>query len=236
MPAALEGIRNPSENLPIDVVIAENNQIADAGYSLWCYDYTEVLPSTSSPQNLQFLGDHIKESGHKFAPSDSPDRIFRILGVSNTDGIFVNEQKRGNEIKQKYIAVQSGDLVYNPHRVNVGSIGVVPDEIGREYDHNIVSGIYVVFRPINPDRLPAEYLCYLLKTKDYLEIIRAYDTRHGAVRANLNWDQLCRIRIMIPLERELAAFQDVIEKEKNLRREINATKDHMSDIVKTVYT
>lgn len=127
LPAALEGVRNPSNNLPIDVITAETDQVKTVNYSLWCYDYKEVLPHTSAPKKLQFLGNHIKESGHKFTPADSPDQVFHILGVSNTNGVFGNEEKQGREIKQKYIAVQNGDLVYNPHRVNVGSIGVVPD-------------------------------------------------------------------------------------------------------------
>lgn len=130
LPVALEGVRNPSENLPIDVIATEKDRIASTGYSLWCYDYAEVLPHTSSAERLQSLGNYIEQSGQKFSPADSPDKIFRILGVSNTDGVFQNEEKYGNEIKQRYISVQSGDLVYNPHRVNVGSIGVVPDEMG----------------------------------------------------------------------------------------------------------
>ena len=106
---------------------------------------------------------------------------------------------------------------------------------GGVHDNYIVHGIYVVFRPQNTDQLPSEYLCYLLKTEEYLKIIRAYDTRHGAVRANLNWEQLCRIRIMIPQEIELKAFKRTIEKEQTLKKEIIATRQEMSDIVEMIY-
>jgi len=126
LPDALEGVRNPSKNLSIDVVTAEKNDVESNDYSLWCYDYKEVFPHTSVPRNLELLGDHIKKSGSKLTPSNNPDQNYLILGVSNTNGIFENEEKKGYEIKQKYIAVQGGDIVYNPHRVNVGSIGVVP--------------------------------------------------------------------------------------------------------------
>ena len=91
----------------------------------------------------------------------------------------------GRNIKQKYTRVSAGDLVYNPHRVNVGSIGLVPQEL----EGGIVSGIYVVFRPKNPAQLPPDYLLRVLKSKTYLFIINAYDTKYGAVRGNLNWEQ-----------------------------------------------
>ena len=89
--------------------------------------------------------------------------------------------------------MRSGYLVYNPHRINVGCIGVVPEEL----NDGIVSGVYVVFRPRDRDLLPSKYLCMLLKSSSYQRFIRAYDTI-SAVRANLNWEQLCRIRIVVP--------------------------------------
>ena len=231
LPAALEGVRDPTDDLPINVVIAERDEIVDNDCSLWCYDYAEVLPPTTSPEVLKPLGDHIRSSGTKFAPSDSPDETFQVLGVSNTLGVFLNEEKLGSEINQKYIAVQPGDLVYNPHRVNVGSLGMVPAHL----DGGIVSGIYVVFRPRNTNRLPSAYLYHLLRTDDYLNVIRAYDTRHGAVRANLVWSQLCRIKIILPSPEEIATFRGTLEQTNALRKEMLTLENRLTEIVKGYY-
>ena len=190
------------QELMIDHAIIPDDSIRQAENSLWIYDYVDIVPQHA--QGLVPLGMHIKSSGEKFNPSDYEDELFRVLGVNNTAGIYLNEESFGSEIRQAYIRVSEGDLVYNPHRVNVGSLGLVPPEL----DGGIVSGIYVVFRPKDPEKLPAEYLLRLLKSKTYLHIIKAYDTKYGAVRANLNWEQLCRIRIQIPDKEQIKAFAE----------------------------
>lgn len=83
--------------------------------------------------------------------------------------------------------------------------------------------------------MPSEYLCYLLKTEEYLKIIRAYDTRHGAVRANLNWGQLCRIRIVIPNDAELKMFTEIIEQEHRLKQKLSVNRRRMSETINMIY-
>ena len=203
LPEVLSNFKSgESESLTVDHAVIGNANIQESGNSLWVYDYMEVLVPHTDEDDLEPLGDQITKSGLTFRPSDSEDETFHILGVSNTIGVFSNEKLMGREIKQSYTKVRTGDLVYNPHRVNVGSLGLVP----KEFDGGIVSGIYVVFRPIDPKRLPPEYLFRLLKSEPYLEIIRAYDTKYGAVRPNLNWEQLCRIKIPIPSDRHIKQF------------------------------
>ncbi len=105
----------------------------------------------------------------------------------------------------------------------------------RGYNKHIVSSAYVVFSPKNPDKLPSEYLCCLLKTEEDLKIIRAYDTRHGAVRANLNWGQLCRIRIVIPDDAELKMFAEIIKQEHRLKQELSVNKQRMYEAINMIY-
>ena len=150
----------------IDSLILDNEKIKENGYSLWIYDHKEFFPDFSETEDdacLEYLGNYIEESGERFSPSDHEDSVFCVLGVNNRKGVYLNEEKQGNEIKQKYIKVKEGDLVYNPHRVNVGSIGLVPPEL----DGGIISGIYIVFRPKDPHRIPALYIYYLLKSPTY---------------------------------------------------------------------
>ena len=179
LPRVLESIHaKVSDDFSCDGLIVDQDRVRQEN-SLWPYDYTEVLPPTDRP--LTPLASLISPSGRRFSPKHYPDEMFRVLGVSNDGGIFLNDKKRGESIQQNYIRVAEGDLVYNPHRVNVGSIGVVSPQ----FDGGIVSGIYVVFRPNHQQCLPSAYILRLLKSPLYLRIIRAYDTR-GSVRANLS--------------------------------------------------
>lgn len=212
LPNVLSVFKTPEDakQLTIDHAVVDNDTIRQNSNSLWIYDYIEIVPPVS-PDRLTGLGAEIEKSGKKVKPSDFEAETFRVLGVSNTIGVFLNEEKEGRDINQAYIKVNAGDLVYNPHRVNVGSLGLVPKEL----DGGIVSGIYVVFRSKNPEKFPPEYLLRLLKSNMYLHIIRAYDTKYGAVRANLNWPQLSRIKIVEPEPKQMERF---MLKQKELDR------------------
>lgn len=225
LPQVLDSIRHPDEEPQIECHVIDNQNIAETDTSLWVYDYKEVLPPFDGP--LDYLGEHIEESGEKFGPCDFPDENFRILGVSNQDGVFFNEEKLGVEIKQKYIRVKVGDLAYNPHRVNVGSLGLVSDE----FDEGIVSGIYVVFRPKEASPITSPYLFHLLKSEIYLRIVRAYDTKHGAVRANLNWEQLQRIKIVVPSEDHMKEFMKRHEMIDDMKKNMRKMESELSSIV-----
>ena len=224
LPHVLESIRSPIGDFTCDGFVVENELIREAGNSLWPYNYKEVLPSTG--EHLVPLEDHIQKSGTRFNPSDFPEEEFKILGVGNRRGVYLHAKKGGDSINQTYIRVSAGDLVYNPHRVNVGSIGIVPKEL----NGGIVSGIYVVFRPRNPVHLPAPYLLSLLKSDIYLKIIRAYDTT-GAVRASLKYEQLGRIKLVLPSSEMLREFKSTYRKIENLRGKVDKMVVELSRIV-----
>ena len=95
----------------------------------------------------------------------------------------------------------------------------------------IVSGIYVVFRMKQPDRIPSVYLLYLLKSELYLNIIRAYDTKHGAVRANLNWEQLVRIKLVIPNNEKISTFLNNYAIIKDLKTKIKSLETSLVKII-----
>ncbi|MCY4275521.1 MAG: N-6 DNA methylase [Gammaproteobacteria bacterium] len=224
LPHVLESIHSKvGDNFSCNAVIVDQDEVRNKN-SLWPYDYTEIIPPTE--KHLTPLGDLISISGERLSPSEFPDQVFQVLGVSNDNGIFLNEEKIGGEITQRYIRVSEGDLVYNPHRVNVGSIGVVPSD----FDGGIVSGIYVVFRPKkNTLNISSEYIYYLLKSPIYIQIIRAYDTR-GSVRANLSWDQLCRIKFPVPTQNEINLFMEKNSKMKLLQDNAEKVENEMWDM------
>ena len=213
-----------ARHLQVDYHIEDKRTIMEDSGSLWVYDYKEALPPQRNIEgNLEKLETHIESSGIKFKPSDRPDEQFNVLGVSNSVGVFMNEVKRGDEINQAYIEVQTNDFVYNPHRVNVGSIGIVPENLSG----GIVSGIYVVFRLKPTSYIPPHYLLYLLKSEDYLNIIRAYDTRQGAVRGNLTREQLKRIKFYVPSREESRSFISLQTPVQNLREQANELESEL---------
>ena len=227
MPYVLDAFRNETQDLSdkVDSLTVENGAISVNKSSLWVYDYTEVLPQREG--ELEYLGDHIARSGYTLHPGDYPKGSFDILGVNNQQGVVYNKTLEGWEINQPYKRVITGDLVYNPHRVNVGSIGVVPESLSG----GITSGIYMVFKPKDPIVLPSAYLLYLLKSEIYLNIIRAYDTKHGAVRANLNWEQLCRIKFVMPTKDEVSKFLDRFDAITGKRNEIVSLESAIANLI-----
>ena len=222
LPNVLSAVSDPvnARHLQTDHYIDNKSNILENNGSLWIYDYIESLPPKRKIEgNLENLETHIQPSGTRLNPSDSPDEEFNVLGISNSHGVFMNEVKQGREFAQNYtgIEVQAGDFVYNPHRVDVGSIGIVPEDLSG----GTVSGIYVVFRLKQDTHIPPHYLLYLLKSEDYLNIIRAYDTRHDAVRGKLNWVQLKRIKLYVPRREEFDSFYSLQTHVQNLREEAN---------------
>jgi len=214
LPKMLDSFKYEQKSPEIESYIVDNADIGKRNDSLWVYDYFEVIPD--SPYPLQPLSELIMKSGKRVTPSESPGEEFTILGVNNRQGVIETDTLLGREINGKVQQVETDDIVYNPHRVNVGSIGVVPHEYGGGY----VSNIYVVFRPTNPDKTPSGYITWLLKSLAYRHVIEAYDTKHGAVRANLTYDQLKRIRIPI-------LNKDGLERYGSLAGEVSALKVRM---------
>ena len=228
LPTMLDAFNGRQTSREIDSYIIDNSIIRAHDNSLWVYDYIELAPESSFP--MEPLGKYIEETGEIVTPSDSPGEEFVILGVNNRQGIVENDIQLGEEIKQRYKKVSTGDIVYNPHRVNVGSIGLVTEE----YDGGYVSNIYVVFRPKNPELIPPGYIVWLLKSHLYRQIIQAYDTKHGAVRANLTYDQLCRIRIPILQEREREEFQTKQRELMTLKRDMQDKERAMTVYLKEI--
>jgi restriction endonuclease S subunit len=90
----------------------------------------------------------------------------------------------------RYKRVEIGYLVYNPMRINIGSIGVaLSDE-----DTGITSPDYAVFRCKNG--LDPEYVYHFLRSEAGRHAIK--QKTRGSVRFRLYYDKLAGIRIPTP--------------------------------------
>lgn len=172
--------------------------------SLRAPDY--IIQRIESPYNVEVesLGKIVVERKEYVIPADEPEKEWNILGVTRRGGVFLEKTVRGSETQQSYKVVRSGDLVYNPYRVNIGSIGRVPPY----YDGMLISPVYVIFTSTKD--VANEYILWALKTEKYQDIIRFYG--HGSVRNTLWFEDLCRIDIPLPPREERMEIMPTIKR------------------------
>ena len=145
---------------------------------------------TDSRFPLEFLADHIVSQDKKERPFQSPGEDFTFLGVDNKNGLVDKYIEKRENVKQAYKVVEDGSLVFNPYRVNVGSVGLKT----RKQSHRYISPAYVVFRCRR--RLLPEFLFILLKTNRFKRDIRHFTT--GSVRETLSFKRLSQMRVPVP--------------------------------------
>ncbi len=187
-------------------IVEKDTIIASGNYNLRPFYYMEDVPE--SKYEMVYLDETIiEESKEKINPKNNPDKIFGLLRVSQ-NGVFLDDVFLGDEATQSYKVVHTGDLVYNPYRVNIGSIGLVPSY----YENHLVSPAYVVFRSIN-DEYPSSYIHSVLKTPRYQKVIMNYSL--SSARANLPFSELIRIKIPKPNPddiKQLAILEEELDK------------------------
>ncbi len=180
--------------------------------SLFPFDYMEHLPKKNKDNIYVYLRDILEEVNTKVKAEEyKDDCFFDILEISKK-GISIGEEltlEEYAELSQKYKKVETGNLVYNPHRINIGSICVIPEL----ENIMLVSPIYVVFK-IKDNKIPEFYLMSLLKSDEFLSIISHY-TKGGA-RSNLSFEDLGKIEIPIPTDNKVLEIYK--EKNKNLMK------------------
>ena len=134
-----------------------------------------------------------------------------FVGVSNAGGLGPFKGKPGADTG-RYRRLEVGDFVYNPMRVNVGSIALCQ----RTEEEGWVSPDYVVFRLTDDAPFSAEYLLTYLKS----EIGLAEITRRsrGAVRRRLYYENLEQVLVPVPTEPE--AWEAVLSGLASARRHL----------------
>jgi type I restriction enzyme S subunit len=153
---------------------------------------------------LVSLSTFVREHNEKVRPFNFPDDTFKILGVNNTDGIFHAYDALGKEIKQPYKKVAAGDFAYNPYRINVGSIGWVPDE----HEGAFISPAYVVFS-IDENIILPELFWFILKSEFFNKTLRAATA--GSVRMNLTYPLLETLKVPLPplpIQQRIVAYRE----------------------------
>lgn len=188
-----KSLRNFATPTSIDVPLSV---IVDKDYNLFPFNYMEHFPASEDDSRLHVIGEYISERVERFDLDsfENKDQECVILSVTK-NGIYSGEVLSAselNELNQKYKRVYPRDFTYNPHRINVGSIGIVPNIAEYMY----VSNIYPVFYINDTEEIPNYYLQRLLKSDEYKVIINDYCL--GGARADLKLDWLSKIKIEKP--------------------------------------
>ena len=171
-----------SKHISYYLDVKEAEERLDPAYYFFKNNTADLL------QNFVRLGDKLIEKADSIIVSK---KTMKQGDEYNALSCTTNGLELGNETitidtisNQKYKVVKKGDIVYNPYRINIGSIGVVSEEMAG----SIVSGAYVVFRC---KRLNPAFLVNLLKTPFYKLYMNLLTT--GSIRDNFDYDLLKKI-------------------------------------------
>jgi type I restriction enzyme M protein len=131
----------------------------------------------------------VEERGQR-AGGTEPDRF---VGVSNAGGLGPFKGKPSQDTS-RYRRLEVGDFVYNPMRVNVGSIALCR----HTEEEGWVSPEYVVFRLTETAPFDAEYLLTFLKSESGKDEITRRS--RGAVRRRLYYENLQEVETPVPVD------------------------------------
>lgn len=193
------------------------------------WDVKSYLHSIESQYEFKKLKPFIYEHSEKVKLFNYPEDEFNILGVTNRGGVYLNITDKGSEFNQAYKKASAHELTYNPYRVNVGSIGIVPEE----YDGYHISPAYVVFGV--KEGLLHEYLYLVLASDWFNPLLRAATT--GSVRQNLTYQLLEELEIPFPdiktQEKIVKQYKALQQKKADIDKQLNSFKEEIkNDILK----
>ena len=165
------------------------------------------------------LGNVIEETNKKNKEVNS-----NIFSVSNEKGLISSQDYFTDSVHSddlsKYKVVSNNDFVFNPSRLNVGSIG-----INDTFKEGCVSSAYKVFKIINKKILP-EYLFHFIKSKEFLRNLKL--SAAGTSRRSIDIDDLNKFEIPV-LSKEI---QNKISKYHSLSKHLeiinNKYEHHVS--------
>jgi hypothetical protein len=179
------------------------------------------------------LGTRVEPVKGRFRPKtdEELDADYAILSVSSDGKVSLNEHRKGWDIPQRCRRVRAEHIVYNPVRINIGSVGVAPEELDGSY----ASPDYIVFRSKIFELI---LLAHLLRTPFYRMCIDVITT--GSIRDRLYFSDLQRIHVPdVPesAQAQVCAHESRIEDElrellATISTERRAAADRLHGLIK----
>lgn len=181
---------------------------------------------TPNNKNTSHIGDVIEQISKR----NKNNTIQNVLTVSNRQGFIKQSDQFENrnvasEDTSNYKIVEQNDFVFNPARINVGSIARLTT-----FEKGIVSPMYICFR--TQENVASEYIDFFFESKHfYYEIQKRLE---GSVRQCLSFEGLCNIPFSLPslemqqrIGKRLFTLVQKIKTETDLLELLNKQKQYL---------
>ena len=157
-------------------------------------------------KDMEPIGMRVEPRSDRFFPKSEEDldRDYSLLSVSSDGQVTVRERIKGEDITTPQKEIAKGDIVYNPMRANIGSIGIMKEA----YSFPLASPDYHVLKT---DGIDTEYLIALLRTPFYKFYIDVITT--GSIRDRLypkNLQEMLIPKADAASRKKLKALQDSV--------------------------
>ena len=177
-----------------------------------------------------------KDLSSKGGKRNSSGNEYPVYSVSNQSGLIPqSEQFEGSRLdtldKNSYKIVEPNDFVYNPARINVGSIA-----FNHLRESIIVSSLYVIFS-LNRS-VDNRFALQFIKSDDFIKEVRK--NTEGSVREYLFYENFSNIRLPLPptLSEQTAIgsfFQELDQLITLQQRELEILKIMKSALLKAMF-
>nr|WP_262385058.1 restriction endonuclease subunit S [Priestia megaterium] len=188
-------------------------------------NYVE-LDEIKSFYSMELLENHIEEESSVISPNSLKNSNDIRLGGVDRKGYHISENTIANR-KAMLKKVKVNSIIYNPFRINQGSIGIRRAEHLPKY----VTGAYGVFSC--KETLLPEYLILVLKSKPYISQI-SYMMSNNA-RPRLNFNALQALHVPVPninIQKQIiASFNSKMNKIDKLRALIDDSKNKIENLI-----
>ena len=143
-----------------------------------------------SSQNFELLGNYIQPCNER-----NVDCIYgadELRGINNEGKVIPSKANLVGVSFHTYKIAHKGDFIYNPARLDIGSISCLQEESA------IFSQMYVVFkvREEYKDVLLTEYLWLWLKRENFFRYVAFIN--FGSVREMFTYEDMCNVMLPIP--------------------------------------
>ena len=188
------------------------------------------------------MGDVMRRRPAPALTFDRPERLFRVMTLSQTGEIRDREAGKGRtppewlgmylaDSSSKWFSARSGDVVFSSIDLWKGCIAVVPDE----FDGALVTKEFPIYE-VTDDRLSATFLAMLLRSRHYQRAFRAITTGHSN-RRRTQEDDFENLEIAFPpsrseqcsLIREMVALRRKMQVNTKALVEAASEFDHAID-------
>ncbi|MGC8732681.1 MAG: N-6 DNA methylase, partial [Halothiobacillaceae bacterium] len=167
-------------------------------------------------------------------PAQMPEDWFKVMTITQTGDIRQREAGKGvnppdwlgmyfENGSSKWFEARSGDVVFSSIDLWKGCIAVVPEE----FDKAIVTKEFPIYK-VTDERLDAEFLSFLLRSRYYQRAFRAITTGHSNRRRTQVGD-FEDLEICFPptIEEQKALIANLVAAKRRQREAVAALKTEM---------